>query len=52
LGFRSAAEAGNALITARRRFVRSLRSVVGMYCRTEQEIDAEIRELMAIFSTN
>ena len=52
LGFRSDAEAGNALITAKRRFVRSLRSVVRMYCRTEQEIDAEIRELMAIFSTN
>jgi RNA polymerase sigma-70 factor (ECF subfamily) len=52
LGFRSDAEAGNALITAKRRFMRSLRSVVGVYCRKEQEIDAEIRELMAIFSAN
>ena len=51
LGFRSDADAGNALITAKRRFVRSLRSVVGEYCRTTQAIDAEIRELMAVFST-
>ncbi len=52
LGFQSDAEAGNALITAKRRFFRSLRSVVGKYCRTEEEIDDEIRELMAIFSGN
>ena len=50
LGFRSDAEAGNALITAKRMFARAVRSVVAEYCRTGEEIEAEVRELMAIFA--
>jgi DNA-directed RNA polymerase specialized sigma24 family protein len=48
LGFQSDAEAGNALITAKRMFTRLLRSVIAEYARTEQDIDAEINELRRI----
>jgi RNA polymerase sigma-70 factor (ECF subfamily) len=46
-GFQSPMQASNALITTKRMFARSLRSVVGEYARDEE---AELRELMAILS--
>jgi RNA polymerase sigma-70 factor (ECF subfamily) len=57
LGFKDDAEAGNALITAKRMFRRFLRSEVAKWERkvskwerTEEEIDEEIRELITIFA--
>ncbi len=50
-GFRSPAEASNALITAKRMFVRCLHEVVRDTVETEQEVDMEIRDLKRILST-
>lgn len=47
LGFRSSAQASNALITAKRQFVRHLRAVIGQYADDETEIDEEIAALRA-----
>jgi len=47
LAFRSAAQASNALITAKRQFVRHLRAVIGQYADDESEIDEEIAALRA-----
>lgn len=44
-GFLSPSQAANALITARRRFVRILRSVVAEYVDGDEEVEAEIAEL-------
>jgi RNA polymerase sigma-70 factor (ECF subfamily) len=44
-GFSSPAVASNALVTAKRMFERSLRSVVGEYTSDEREIDREIADL-------
>jgi DNA-directed RNA polymerase specialized sigma24 family protein len=49
-GFESPRAASNALITAKRMFVRALRSVVSEYAKDEGEVDAEIQELIAILS--
>jgi hypothetical protein len=49
-GFRSPTEASNALVTAKRMFVRALRAVVAEYARSEDGIDREIEELRAILS--
>ena len=49
-GFRSPTEASNALVTAKRMFVRALRAVVAEYARDEDGIDREIEELRAILS--
>ena len=49
-GFRSPTEASNALVTAKRMFVRALRAVVAEYARDEDGIDREIGELRAILS--
>ena len=49
-GFRSPTEASNALVTAKRMFVRALRAVVTEYARDEDGIDKEIEELRAILS--
>ena len=50
LGFQSEAEAGNALITAKRVFQRALRQVVAEYAPTDQAVETEIRELMEVLS--
>lgn len=52
LDFRNDTEAGNALITAKRMFARVLRSVIREYARDEQEVELEIRELLAAFAKN
>jgi DNA-directed RNA polymerase specialized sigma24 family protein len=49
-GFQSPTQASNALITAKRMFVRALRSIVSEYAKDEAGVDAEIKELMAILS--
>jgi RNA polymerase sigma-70 factor (ECF subfamily) len=49
-GFRSPTEASNALVTAKRMFVRALRAVVAEYARDEDGVDKEIEELRAILS--
>jgi hypothetical protein len=46
LGFNNAVEAGNALVTAKRMFARTLREVIREYARSEAEVEAEIQELM------
>ncbi len=50
LGFKSPSQAYNALVTAKRTFVRSLESVVGEYVADGEGVEAEIRELRAILS--
>jgi RNA polymerase sigma-70 factor (ECF subfamily) len=49
-GFKSPTEASNALVTAKRMFVRALRSVVAEYATDEAGINGEIEELRAILS--
>jgi len=49
-GFRSPMEASNALVTAKRMFVRALRAVVAEYVRDNHGIDREIEDLRAILS--
>ncbi len=50
LGFKDDAEAGNALITAKRIFQTQLRAIIREYVKEEAAIEAEIRELIGIFS--
>jgi RNA polymerase sigma-70 factor (ECF subfamily) len=50
LGLPSPAQAGNVLITAKRMFLRCLRSVIAEYERDEEQIDVEIAELRRIIS--
>lgn len=47
-GFDSPRQAANALTTAKRMFIRALRSVVGEYAADEAETDAELKDLWAI----
>lgn len=47
-GFRSPSQAHNQLATAKRMFIRNLRSVVAEYARDEAEIDEEIRDLKRV----
>ena len=49
-GLASPAQASNVLMTGKRMFARSLRSVVAEYERDESEIDAEIADLRKILS--
>lgn len=49
-GFRSPAQASNALITAKRMYAGTLRDVLGEYARDDGEIDEEIEELRDILS--
>ena len=49
-GFRSPTEASNALVTAKRLFVRALRAVVAEYASDNRGIDKEIEELREILS--
>jgi DNA-directed RNA polymerase specialized sigma24 family protein len=49
-GFSSPVRAANALVTAKRMFVRNLRAVIGEYEAEEAEIDEEINDLHAILS--
>jgi hypothetical protein len=48
-GFRSPTQAANALVTAKRMFIRNLRSVVGEYA-GESAVDAEIRDLQQVLA--
>lgn len=50
-GFRSPAEASNALITARRQFSRLLREVVAEYAGAGEDVETELRELMRALSS-
>jgi DNA-directed RNA polymerase specialized sigma24 family protein len=50
-GFVSPVQASNALVTAKRAFVRHLRAVVGEYAADEQEIEEEIRDLKMVLAT-
>lgn len=49
-GFRSPADASNALVTAKRMFGRILRRVVSEYAADEDDVDAEIQELQEILA--
>jgi len=48
LGFESVMQARNAIIGARRMFVRILRELVGQYAADETEIDAELADLRRV----
>lgn len=50
LGFATPVQASNALITAKRMFVRKLRETVADYVDGEKEIDEELGELQAILA--
>lgn len=47
-GFQSPGHASNVLITSKRMYARTLRSVVAEYAPEEQAVEAELRELQAI----
>ena len=49
-GFRTPAEATNALVTAKRLFVRMLCQTVAQYERTDADVEDEIRDLQAILA--
>jgi RNA polymerase sigma-70 factor (ECF subfamily) len=49
-GFASPSQASNALVTAKRGFVRAVRAVIGQYERNEQDIDNEINDLFTILT--
>jgi RNA polymerase sigma-70 factor (ECF subfamily) len=49
-GFQSPGQASNAIITAKRMFARILRSLVGEYAPTEEEVEDEIRDLRKILA--
>ncbi len=51
-GFQSPGQAANSLITAKRMFQRTLRSVVGEYATSVQQIDEEIRDLHEVLSSS
>lgn len=48
--FKSSTQASNALITAKRKFARILRSIISQYARNDGEIDEEIFDLKAILA--
>ena len=50
-GFASSTQASNVLITGKRMFCRTLRSIVGEYARDEKAIDQEISDLREILAT-
>ncbi|MCX8155312.1 MAG: hypothetical protein N3J91_02465 [Verrucomicrobiae bacterium] len=45
-GFNNAVEAGNALLTAKRMFARTLREVIREYAGDEAEVEVEVQELL------
>ena len=49
-GWKTPAQASNALVTAKRMFVRVLRSVIGKYEREDADIDREIQELYRVLA--
>jgi DNA-directed RNA polymerase specialized sigma24 family protein len=49
-GLQSPSQASNLLITAKRTYARVLRTVVGEYARSSDDIEAEIRELMDVLA--
>jgi DNA-directed RNA polymerase specialized sigma24 family protein len=49
-GLRSPSEASNALVTANRMFLRTLRQVVGVYEKDDEQIEEEIRDLRKILA--
>ena len=49
-GFRSPTQAANALVTAKRMFARTLRTVVSEYALGEQAVESEIRDLQHILA--
>ncbi|MEQ9455253.1 MAG: hypothetical protein RLN76_11775 [Phycisphaeraceae bacterium] len=49
--FRTPMQASNALITAKRMFVRQLREVIGEYATSEDEIENEINDLREILAS-
>ena len=49
-GLKSPAHASNVLITGKRMFARTLRTVVAEYCQDDQEIESEIEELRQILA--
>lgn len=50
-GFATPREASNVLITAKRMFVRCLRSVIAEYADDESEVDSELRDLHAALAS-
>ncbi len=50
LGLRSPSQATNLLTTGKRMFIRTLRSVIGQYAGSEEQIDQEIADLFAVLS--
>lgn len=50
LGFKDAAAAGNALVTAKRMFSRMLREAIGEYAASEQEVENEIKHFMSVLT--
>jgi len=49
-GYRSPSQSSNALITAKRMFVRNLKSVIGEYAVDQEQIDEELRELHSVLA--
>ena len=49
-GFNSPTQASNVLTTAKRMYVRALRSAVGQYTEDEEEVETEIEELKEILA--
>ena len=49
-GFRSPSQSSNALITAKRMFVRHLKAVIAEYALDEQQVEEELRDLHSALS--
>jgi hypothetical protein len=49
-GFASPAQASNVLMTATRMFARIIRFVIGRYAKTQDEIEAEVRDLLRVLT--
>ena len=50
-GYRSPAQSSNALITAKRMFVRNLKDVISEYALDEEQVDEELRELHRVLAS-
>ncbi|NQT11663.1 MAG: sigma-70 family RNA polymerase sigma factor [Planctomycetes bacterium] len=51
-GFQSPSQVSNVLVTAKRMYARVLRSVVGEYAQSSEEIESEINELKQILASS
>ena len=51
-GFRSPSQASNSLATAKRMFARLLRSAVGEYAASDEEIDEELEDLRKVLTSH